>query len=85
MKRNDSHQTNAPNCWIALERVTRTTWALENAKSELSKVLELGNKHPAFHNLQVELRNLDCLLRSLPIPRGEDGRPLHPTDCGRRP
>lgn len=83
MKRNDNPQTNAPNCWIALERVTRTTWALENAKSELIAVLTLGNEHPGFHNLQIELRNLDYVLRSLPIRRGDDGRPLHPTDIKR--
>lgn len=77
------HLKLAANCWEATDRINRATWALENAMTELLKVLPAGHAHPAFHNIQIELRNLDYVLRTLPIDRDEDGRPLHPTDIKR--
>lgn len=64
-------------------RLSRCVWDLENAKPEFRKVLLAGHSHPSFHNLQIEMLNLDYLLRTLPIDRDEEGRPLHPTDIAR--
>lgn len=78
-----NHMEAPSNCWTALERVSKTVWALENAKPQLTRVLLAGPDHPAFHSLQIELGNLDYALRSLPVERGADGRPVHPADAKR--
>lgn len=78
--RKDHHHQAPANPFIAVSRLGRLVWALENAKPMLVTTLETGTSHPAFHNLLIELGNIDYLLRTLPIPRDAGGRPLHPTD-----
>jgi hypothetical protein len=78
----DDHHANAVDFYTTMSRLTRCVWSLEKAKDEIRGALHAQRAHPGFFNLQSELRKLDYLLRSLPIPRGEDGHPLHPADCG---
>lgn len=78
--RKDHYQEAPANPFLAVSRLVRLVWALENAKPMLAGVLDDGANHPAFHNLLIELGNLDYLVRTLPIPRDASGRPLHPTD-----
>jgi len=82
MKR-DNYKTNAANPATAALRLNSSVWALENAKTQLTAVLLAGHAHPFFQTVQIELLNLDYVLRSLPIERDEQGRPLHPADCKR--
>lgn len=74
----DNHQGKTADFYTTMARLTRCVWALENAKDEIRKVLHAQHAHPGFHNLQCELANLDYFLRSLPLERDENGRPLHP-------
>lgn len=79
MKNTTYEHLKAPaNCWTALERISKAAWTLENAKPMLAGVLDAGHDHPAFHNLQIELGNIEYVLRSLPIERDDNGIPLHP-------
>ncbi|NMG43980.1 hypothetical protein GPA22_09595 [Aromatoleum toluvorans] len=68
-----------------MPQITRLVWLLEGAKPNLRQVLLRGQAHPGFHPLQSELRNLDRVLRSLPIERDIDGGPCfssHGKDVG---
>lgn len=82
-RRTDDPAAIPANPFIAVARLGRLIWALENGKPMLARVLRDGHAHPAYHNLLIELGNLDYLLRTLPIPRGDDGRPLHPDEVKR--
>lgn len=81
--KHDNYKTNAANPAVASIRLTNTVWSLENAKDQLRAVLLAGHTHPFFPSIQAELFNLDYVMRSLPIERDEDGRPLHYSECKR--
>lgn len=72
------------NYWEAAMRVSDAVIALENARPALLDVLRRGRNHPAYHNLVIELGNLDYELRALDPERdAETGEVLHPNFCKR--
>lgn len=76
MKRDDIH-TSAESPAVALARINRAMWALENARPMLVKTLRAGPDQPFYAMIVAELRNLAWLLNSLPLERDETGFPLH--------
>lgn len=67
-----------------LKALSSAVTTLENLKPAFREVLAAGPDHPKFNHVQSELRNLDHLLRTLPVLCDRDGRPVHPDNLKKK-
>lgn len=56
---------------------------LENGYPRIADIITKGRAHPNFHNLLIELRNIQYVLQKPEIPRDDSGRIKHPSDIKR--
>lgn len=68
--------------WQMVSWITRLACLLETCRPRIGRVLLDGRSNPAFHNLLLELANIDYEIARHRLPRYNDGEIVSPTDWG---